>query len=198
MVTFLLIRHASANIPQDTLVGRQQGFRLTADGFREANELAEQLDGVPIEQIWSGPLSRVVATAAAIATRRRLPIHISEAFDELDYGDWTGQSIHQLRSDPLWLNFNQTRSSTPIPNGETITQVQHRVITAMTAISKANPCGALIVSHADVIRAALTHYLGLSVDIMLRICIDCASYSAVRLFHDGSPQVLFINRAASH
>jgi broad specificity phosphatase PhoE len=49
-----------------------------------------------------------------------------------------------------------------------------------------------LVSHGDVIKAALTHYLGVSLDLSQRIEISPASVSIVRIAPYG-PEVLLIN-----
>jgi probable phosphoglycerate mutase len=49
-----------------------------------------------------------------------------------------------------------------------------------------------VVTHADVSRATLAYYLGMPIDLMLRLEIGPASVSTIRL-DDASVQVLSVN-----
>lgn len=54
----------------------------------------------------------------------------------------------------------------------------------------------LCVSHCDMIRGAVAHYLGLGLNRLLRFDIDPASLSAIALSH-GEGRVLSLNEVPS-
>jgi broad specificity phosphatase PhoE len=113
--------------------------------------------------------------------------------DEIDYVDWAGESLERLDALPRWRAFNSIRSCTRIPNGELIIQVQARVVDLMDRLREQSFAGSVVlVSHADVIRAALAYYLSVPADLMLRLEISPASVSTVAIESQG-PKVLCMN-----
>ena len=113
--------------------------------------------------------------------------------DEIDYGDWTGLSMEQLSARPHWQAFNSIRSCTRIPGGELISEVQARVAALIERLHAQHGAGSvLLISHCDVIRAALAYYLSFPLDLMLRLEIDPASVSIVKLTAAG-PSIECVN-----
>jgi broad specificity phosphatase PhoE len=112
---------------------------------------------------------------------------------ELDFGEWTGLTADEIRKDPRWQPWNTCRSIATIPGGESWRQVQDRVVGALFDLQLVHPAGNVaIVSHGDVIRAALLFALGMPLDFYSRIEIAFASISTIRL--DGSGiRVLALN-----
>ena len=107
-------------------------------------------------------------------------MEIAPELDEIDYGDWTGLSMEELSARPQWQAFNTIRSCTRVPGGELIAEVQARVMTLIARLHAQPATGAvLLVSHCDVLRAALAYYLSFPLDLMLRLKIDPASVSIV-------------------
>jgi probable phosphoglycerate mutase len=51
----------------------------------------------------------------------------------------------------------------------------------------------VLVSHGDVIKSVLAHYLGVPFDLFQRISVDPASVSEIHLPPEGFPRVLRVN-----
>jgi probable phosphomutase (TIGR03848 family) len=191
--TYVLIRHAQTDFTGNVLLGRMPGIGLNARGHNEASNLAARLEPLPLVAIYSSPQERAFQTAQPIAVSKTMEIGPTPAFQELDCGDWTGVAFEKLQSDPHWLRFNSFRSSTRIPNGEHIADVQMRAVDQLEAWRTAHDGQTIaVVSHADVIRAVLCHYLGMPVDLMLRLEIQPASISILKL-HEWGPSICAIN-----
>jgi probable phosphoglycerate mutase len=62
-------------------------------------------------------------------------------------------------------------------------EVQARVLGKIAAVRDQFHCIAIF-THGDVIRAALTHYLGVPLDLLFRFQIDPASVSVVQIHQD--------------
>lgn len=74
-----------------------------------------------------------------------------------------------------------------------MSEVQTRAIDFVERISRNHPGDSIVlVSHGDVIRAALAFYLGMPLDFLLRFEVSPASVSVVTL-EAGNPRVLCIN-----
>ena len=193
MTKFYLIRHAVNDLVGKAIAGRMPGISLNAEGRRQAAKLAERLSSEPIRHIFSSPLERCRETATPLACRLGIEIQISENFNEIDFGNWTGKTLDELRLLDNWRQWNQFRSSTRIPNGELMSEVQGRMIAELEQLQTKYPNDAMaILSHGDPIRAALVYYLGVSIDLISRIDISSASVSILEL-GDFGPRITRLN-----
>src|SRR5919112_39612 len=102
MTTFALIRHAHHALLGHSIVGRVPGVRLSSEGLRQAEALAERLEGSSIRALYSSPLERARATAAPIAIRLRLEVQIAEELNEIDFGEWTNRRLADLHELEEW------------------------------------------------------------------------------------------------
>jgi broad specificity phosphatase PhoE len=193
VTTFAFIRHAAHGLLGKTIVGRAPGVELSADGLAETEQLAARLAPGSIEVLYSSPLQRARRTAEEIAGRLRLEVQLADELNELDFGDWTNQKLTDLHALEEWRQFNHFRSGSRIPNGEAMVEVQCRVLRLIERLCILHPAQMVgLVSHGDVIKATLAHYLGASLDLAQRIEISPASVSIVRIQPYG-PQVLLVN-----
>ncbi len=197
MTKFLLIRHAANDFLDRALAGRLPNVCLNAAGRQQAACLGDRLAGEMIQQIYSSPLERAQETAQPLARRLGLEIRTAPELLEVDFGDWTGQVIADMVAAPEWQHFNSFRSGRRIPNGELMAEVQARVVAFMQRLCDQSPGQVIaLVSHGDVIRAALTYFLGIPLDFICRFEIGPASVSALTIWEHG-PQVHYVNRPAS-
>ncbi|HEX2270316.1 MAG TPA: histidine phosphatase family protein [Pyrinomonadaceae bacterium] len=183
MTTFLLIRHAQCDGVGQILWGRKRNVHLNEDGKSAARALAERVAHDRLDAIYSSPLERALETAEEIAQQSGLePVNISESFNELDYGDWTGETIESLDRDPVWRRFNTVRTRTRIPGGESILSAQTRIVDGLKRLSLKHENGNVaIVSHADMIKAALAYFAGLDLDQMNQIDVPPCSITRLNL-----------------
>ncbi|MDB6122262.1 MAG: Phosphoglycerate mutase [Pedosphaera sp.] len=194
MTTFYLIRHATNDTIGRTIAGRAPEISLNAEGRQQAEQLAKRLAKERINIIASSPLERAVETAVPLAKRLDLDVQITDAFTELDYGDWTKQKLEQLDTVPKWQQWNSFRSGHRIPNGEMMVEVQARMIAEIQRLRIQYPeQGIAIFSHGDPIRAVLAYYMGVPLDLFTRIEIDPASVSII-LLNEYAPKILCVNR----
>jgi broad specificity phosphatase PhoE len=166
MTAFALIRHASHDRLGHTLVGRASGVQLSADGAREAEDLAARLEAGSIHGLYSSPSERARETAAAIADRLHLEVEIADELNEIDFGAWTDRTFADLSDIAEWRRFNDFRSGSRPPNGEATIEVQGRMLRLIERLCARHADETVaLVSHGDVIKAALAHYLGVSLDL---------------------------------
>jgi probable phosphomutase (TIGR03848 family) len=193
MTTFLLIRHALCDPVGRSIAGRAPGVSLNQRGLQQAETLAERLAELPISAVYSSPLERAVQTARPIAERKGLRVEQREGLNEIDFGDWTGKQLRDLQPLAEWQNFNTYRSGTRIPRGETMQEVLARTLNELEDIGRLHSGSMVaVVSHGDVLRSIVCHFLGISLDLMLRLEIEPASVSIVELQPSG-PRVLLVN-----
>jgi probable phosphoglycerate mutase len=187
MTTFLLIRHAAPELVADTLAGRLPGIHLSTQGQRQAVRLAERLATLPIEAIYCSPLERALQTAQPLAEYLHLDVLCCDAFADIEYGEWSGKHFDDLNADPRWRQWNEFRSSSPLPGGGLMLEVQVRAILALEEIRRQHADQVVaVVSHCDVIRAVIAHYLGTPLDLFQRIEISPASLSVLAIYDWGA------------
>lgn len=192
-VTVMLIRHATNPNVGKGLTGWLPGVSLDEKGREQAERLAAQLESTRLDAIYSSPLERATETAAPLARRKKLEIVLNPDLGEIRFGEWQGRTYSELESDPLWHRFNNFRSSTAAPGGEMMIETQVRMVRALAAMALAHPGDTVAAfSHADAIKSALMHILGMPLDFHLRLDIPPASISVVEIEPD-SARVLGIN-----
>ena len=193
MTTFLLVRHAVHDRVDRVLCGRMPGVTLGSEGRAQADRIAARLSGEAIAAVQSSPRERARETAEPVAARLGLGVEVSDALDEIEMGEWTGKPFDELRDDPRWNLWNSARSVTRAPGGETMLEAQARLLAHAEALRTRFPNGAIaLVTHADVIKAALAYWLGLSLDALHRFEIAPASISRA-VVGDWGAKVLSLN-----
>jgi len=183
VTTFLLIRHGENDwIGRGVIAGRTPGVHLNAAGRQQAGHLAEALAKMKIDKLFSSPIDRARDTAEPVAARLGLAIEILPPIQEVNFGDWTGKSISELDKLEGWKKWNTMRSIGQIPNGENMMQVQSRFVGEIERLRHLYPNETLaLFSHGDPIRAAVTYYLGMPLDLLLRIEVGYASITEVTI-----------------
>jgi probable phosphoglycerate mutase len=187
MTTVLLIRHASCEPVGRWLAGRRPGIHLDEAGRAQARALADELAKVEIAAIASSPLERAMETVAPLAERLSLPIMAEPDLLEIDFGEWTGCTLEALETDPRWRRFNEARSVSPIPGGESMLGVQARAVGCLERWRRQSGDATIaLCSHADLLRALIVHYLGMPLDFIHRIEIAPASVTTLDLWETGA------------
>lgn len=174
--TFFLVRHAAHDRVGTVLCGRMPGVTLGSIGRSQAEQLARRFARENVACIRTSPLDRAVETARPIATCLGRPLEICEAINEIDFGRWSGTSFENLNQDPRWMSWNSARSSNRPPEGEAMIEAQARIIGAMEELrSLYAGRSVVLVSHSDVIKAALLYHLGMPIDAYDRLEVEPAS-----------------------
>lgn len=181
MTILLLIRHATNDYVQaGRLAGRTPDVHINGAGQREADDLARRLAHLKIEAIYSSPLERAVETAQTIAACHHLPVHIREGLIEGDAGEWTGKLLKDLHDTETWKAIQTKPIGVKLPGGESIDEVQARMVATIEEIRRAHPDGIVaVVSHSDPLKSVIAHYLHWDLDNFQRIEISPASLSVL-------------------
>lgn len=192
--TFWLVRHAAHDDVGRYLAGRKPGVRLGPEGRAQAERLGRRMARETISLVVASPRERALETADAIVAAAGIaPAEASDALDEVDFGAWTGKTFEALDDDPDWRRWNTLRSLARAPGGETMVDVERRVTGLMLRLCRRiGEGGAVLVSHGDVIKAAVCHVLGLPLDAWPRFDIAPASITTM-VIGDWGGKVLTLN-----
>jgi probable phosphoglycerate mutase len=176
----LLVRHAEHALLDQVLVGRMPGVSLTTRGRERARILARTLRRETIVLVQSSPRERCLETAEEICRALDLPCAIEHALDEIDFGAWNGARFAALENDPGWHSWNGMRSHARPPGGESMQEAQLRIVQHIGATERRIAGAVVMVTHAEIIRAALLHERNLPLDSWSMISVAPGSISELR------------------
>ncbi|SIR89012.1 histidine phosphatase family protein [Williamsia sterculiae] len=201
-MTVILVRHgrSTANT-SGVLAGRSEGVQLDEKGAEQAAGLVERLAGVTdLAAIVRSPLLRCAQTVAPLVDA----VHVDEIVDdrlaEVDYGEWTGKTIKELVSEPLWRTVQQHPSAAVFPGGEGLAAVQTRAVAAIREYDRKFSAAAgegrdavwIACSHGDVIKSVVADAMGCHLDSFQRVVVDPASITVIR-YGETRPYVHTVN-----
>ncbi|MFG2722054.1 bifunctional RNase H/acid phosphatase [Streptomyces sp. NPDC048416] len=197
--TFVLLRHGETALtpakrfsgsggtdPELSAVGRAQAERAAAASAERGT----------IEVVVSSPLRRCRETAAAVAARLGLDVHIEEGLRETDFGAWEGLTFAEVReryADDLdaWLG---SAKAAPTGGGESFAAVARRVAAARDRLIAAHPRRTVLaVTHVTPIKTLVRLALGAPPESLFRMELSAASISAVAYYADGNASVRLVN-----
>ncbi len=196
MPLLLLIRHGENDYTRKgRLAGRLPGVHLNENGRKQAEDLASALAHVPIRAVYSSPLDRAVETAEPIAKALKQQVKIDAGLIEADVGEWQGKSLRRLALTRYWRVIQGAPSRARHPGGESFMQTQTRIVNALEAISaKFKPKDIVaVVFHADPIRLAVAHYIGLPLDNFQRLSCETGSATLLAV-RESRAHLLWMNR----
>jgi probable phosphomutase (TIGR03848 family) len=193
VTTFFIVRHGLTAHTGHKLTGWMPDVHLTDPGRVQADVLAEMLAGIEFAAVYSSPIDRTMETAVPIARRQGLRVEKRRGLGEVDFGKWTNRTFRTLRNTKLWARVQRFPSGVRFPEGESFLEVQSRAVGEIEALREAHPKQAVCcVSHADVIKLIVAHYLGVHIDLFQRMEIGPASTTVIAT-GDSGPRVLSVN-----
>ena len=186
----VLARHAVTAQTGPLLSGRAPGVDLSDAGREQAEALGARLAGLPVAAVYASPIERTMQTAAAVAAHHGLEVRPLPGVIEADYGEWTGGKLADLAKTDLWKTVQRAPSRARFPEGESLAEMQARMVAALETVVADHP-GELVVvvSHADPIKAAIAHYTGVHLDLFQRIVVSPASVTVFELSQYGAAMV---------
>jgi probable phosphoglycerate mutase len=191
---FLLVRHGQTPTTGKVLPGRAPGLHLADVGREQAQAAADRISALGrVDAVYSSPLERARETAAPIGKARGLRVNVDKGLLECDFGEWTGAELKKLMKLPEWNSVQRAPSTFRFPGGESFTEMQGRMIGTIDRLRTAHDGGVIVcVSHADTIKAAVSHAMGTHIDMFQRIVISPCSITAIA-YSAGGPVVLTVN-----
>lgn len=146
-----LIRHTSPKVQKGMIYGRTD-VKVSESAYEL--EKANILNELPptVDKVFSSPSSRCTRLAAEVSET----FVSDERLYELNFGDWEGltwDTINRADSE-YWMSDFVNRCP---PKGETLQQMQWRVLSFWTELRSQRWNKVALVTHAGVIRILLAH-----------------------------------------
>jgi probable phosphoglycerate mutase len=183
----VLVRHGVTAQTGPLLTGRTPGVDLSERGRAQAEAAADRLATLPVTAVYASPIERTHQTAGPIAARHGLDVVVHDGLIEADYGEWTGGRIAELAETDVWKVVQFAPSRASFPGGESIRAMQARIVAALDDLVERHAHETfVVVSHADPIKAAIAHYVGMHLDTFQRIHVAPASISVLEVHPFGA------------
>jgi probable phosphomutase (TIGR03848 family) len=194
MTNLLLIRHGTNDLQKKhVLAGWTPGIHLNQEGREQAEALAKRLTSVEIAAVYTSPLERTLETAEIVAAPHKLQVSMREGLGEVQYGRWNGEPLERLRKRKMWRAVQFTPITVRFPGGEALREMQARVVAELEGLRAQHPKQTIaVVTHADVIKASVAHYVGLHLDLFQRLIVGPASLTVLSL-GDTVPRLVCLN-----
>lgn len=190
MPTLLLIRHGENDyVKTGKMAGRIPGVHLNEKGQKQARALADALTHIPLKAVYSSPLERAMETAQPIAESHKLTILQEPDLMDTDIGKWQGKSLKMLRLTKVWKIVQNSPSRFRFPEGESFVEAQTRYVGTLERIIQKHhkPQDVVaVVFHADPIKLAVAHFLGMPLDHFQRLSCDTGSLTALFVTEMGA------------
>ncbi len=193
-----LLRHgATANnlAKPPRLQGQGLDAPLSQVGREQAKQTAAFLIARDIHAVYSSPLVRARETAEIIAEPRGFSVATVDALTEADVGRWEGRSWREIEENDReeYGRFVESPEKYGYSGGESLPQVQMRVVPAMRRLMEQNLGRQIVVvTHNVVNRMFWAHLLGLSVREARSLSQENCGISVVRL-RGGKMKLLTMN-----
>ena len=196
----LLIRHGEVpGINPPCFRGRLD-LALTDLGKLQAQAVGQWVhDHCEVGAIYASPLSRCIDTARVIAEPLALHVWTSPGLIDTDYGRWTGLTHPEAAArDPAAFHaWTHDPGINPPPDGETLRQVEMRVVSALHAIESHHSHGTVVmVTHDAVIRVLILHLLQAPLSRYASLCQDPTGVNRIEALNGGRYRIALLNSTA--
>ncbi len=195
MLEVIFVRHGQTAWNVERRVMGMLPIGLTAEGRKQIQATAADLAGVPFAKILTSPAQRTRESAEIIAKKKRGVVIVdTPAFAEINYGDWIDRPFTDIEKTGELQTYFDSPSTYVIPGGERVTDAMQRVIAGVEAIRKHHAHGRIVVvTHADIVKFVLIHYLEFPLDHWQRFRIDNGTATVVRFGEHARARIVGVN-----
>jgi len=191
-----MIRHGRTDWNRDRKIMGREPLPLNEEGRSMVESLAGFLKPDGIGKIYSGTLARTMETSDLLAHAWGADILPEAMLDESAYEKWVGRHYSELKDDPDFILYNESPSRSKFSADEGMLDIQLRAVKAVERILLENEGArdrAALVSHSDIIKPVIAHYLGMDIDGMHRLGIANASVTLLDTKGPAGARIRYMN-----
>ena len=138
--TVYLIRHGETDGNREHKFQGSIDYPLNDRGMAQAACLRKGMEHVHLDGIFSSPLKRVIATAEQVRGDRDMEVTVIPGIREINCGEWEGKNREEIEA--LWPGrlclWQYEPEKLHMPGGETLAEVQERVVSALLELVRVN------------------------------------------------------------
>jgi alpha-ribazole phosphatase len=182
-VKILLVRHGFVGVKEERFLGRTD-LPLSEEGKKQAERLRDRLAAEKIDAVYASPLRRAHATAEIIAAGHGLDVTSRDDLCECNFGQVEGLTFDEIQVKyPALAGELGVRKTGAFPGGETLEQLNDRIIAFLKTLEKHQPEETvLVVAHGGPVRLLICNLLGLGLEHWVQFRVDHASLSIVETY----------------
>ncbi len=190
-----LIRHGQTDWNRDHRIMGTGPIPLNENGRGMVADLGRALKAKGISVVYTSTVARALESARILAAEWGAELREEPRLNESPFEAWIGKTYHELAGDENFKLYFDAPTRARFSNGEGMADIQRRALEAVAHIVGEVGTGrAAAVSHSDVIKPVLAHYLGMDLDSIHRLSIANASSSLVD-FKETPPRIRYVNFA---
>jgi broad specificity phosphatase PhoE len=188
------MRHGETPWNREGRVMGKSPIELDEEGRRQVESAIPLARVLAPNLIVSSPLARARQSAEIIGHGVGIPEIVEDPrLSEVEYGRWEGMVYDDLLRDAHYIHYRERPLDEPTPGGETMYDVQARGVDAVRHTIAANRGKrVLFVSHGDIIRTVLCHFMRLGLENFRRIRIDNATFFGIQIAGEFA-EIKFLN-----
>jgi len=136
----------------------REDLDLSDHGHLQAAAVADHMEPVPLEAVYSSPMRRAMQTARPLAERKGLEIIESDEILDADFGAWQGLTVPQVqeRFPELFELWEKSPHKVTFPGGERFGRIAERTSAGIQRIARELGDGAAaVVSHRFINKVVL-------------------------------------------
>ena len=160
---------------------------LSSRGLAQAQLLSGFLTQENITSIYSSPLKRSLATAAAIAQSHRLSVGSLQGLSEIDFGQWEGMTFDEIQAgypDQLKKWFEKPDSFT-FPQGESVGDFRKRVLASLEPVLTGQG-DSVVVAHGGSLRIIICRLCRWGMENLHSFALDPASVTVLEHYENST------------
>ena len=163
MIEIILVRHGETEWNVSEIFRGRSDIELNETGIRQAELLAEYLNKIKIDAIYSSPLKRAFKTAEIIAGYHKLDVDIATGLIDFDFGQWQGLSHQKVKAkyEELYAAWTNRPDQVKMPDGESLDDVRKRATGVVNNLIASYQGTVVSVSHRVVNKVLICALLGL-------------------------------------
>lgn len=196
MKNIYLIRHGITDWNE---IGKIQGFKesnLTEIGKKQAQLAGQAFKNIPLNIIYTSPLSRAYDTAKIINENKDLKIIKTDLLKEGNFGIWEGKTLDQVleidkENYEKWLSYPE---DCQIEDGENLADIRLRSKEFLKSIENRPEENILIVAHSSILKILILtildipneHFKNLSLSNTGISKIEVKTYNKVLKYYNST------------
>jgi broad specificity phosphatase PhoE len=163
MTEIILVRHGETAWNVGEIFRGRIDIELNETGIKQAELLAQHLNKVRIEAIYSSPLKRALKTAETIAGYHKLYVNSTPGLIDFNFGEWQGLSHQEVKAKyaQLYAEWINNPEQVKMSTGESLEDVRKRATGVVTDVVARYEEPVVLVSHRVVNKVLICALLGL-------------------------------------
>lgn len=189
MAKLLLVRHGITEANSARRFAGYSDVDLSADGYRQVEQLRDHLADEPIAAVYSSDLKRARITAEVISAGRELDIIACPELREMNYGAAEGLTFDEIkqRYPELAEMLTDFNLSLEFPGGESFLGFIERTVSFLGRIDRHDAEETILVTaHSGPLRVLVCHLLGVDQSHWRQIRLANASLSIIDTYPRGA------------